>query len=124
MSITWWNCARGVGVGLDALGPGDGHRLAGAAEVGTHEFRALVGSAARPCPAGVVHVVGLRAAESIEAAKFLQRLDVLRNLGRNSVLRQLLADGAVQALGRGAIVAPDVEDQRVVQLALPSRSRR
>ena len=67
----------------------------------------------------MIHVVGLRAAERIKAAEFLQRLDVLRNLGRNSVLRQLLADGAVQAFCGGTVVAPDVEDQRVVEFALP-----
>ena len=78
----------GCRIVLDALGPGDGHRLADAAEVGAHEFGALVGSAARPRPSGVVHVVGLWTAEGIEAAEFIQCLDVLRNLGRNSVLRQ------------------------------------
>jgi len=41
---------------------------------------------------------------------FVQRLDVLRDRGRNPVLRELLADGAVQAFGGGAVVAPDVKD--------------
>ena len=39
--------------------------------------------------------------------------------GRNSVLRQQFADGAVLAFRRGAVVAPDVEDQRVVAIAEP-----
>ena len=104
---------------LDPLRPGDGHRLAGAAEVGAHQLGALVRRAARPRPSGVVHVVGLRAAERIEAAEFVQRLEVLRDRGRDAVLRELLADGAVQALRRGTVVAPDVEDQRVVELAFP-----
>ena len=56
-------------IGLDAVRPGDGHRLAGAAEIGAHQLGALVGRAARPGPAGVVHVVGLRTAEGIEAAR-------------------------------------------------------
>ncbi len=105
-------------VGLDAPGPGDGQRLAGAAEVGALELRALVGRAAGPGPGRVVHVVGLRAAQRIQAAEFLQCVDVLRDLGRDAILCELLADGAVQPLGRRAVVAPDVEDQGVVELAL------
>ena len=37
--------------------------------------------------------------------------------GRNAVLRQQLADRAVLTFRRGAVVAPDVEDQRVVAVA-------
>ena len=107
------------GVGLDAFRPRDGHRLAGAAEMRADQLGGPVGRAARPGPAGVIHVVGLRAAKRIEPAEFLQRLDVLRDLGRNAVLRELLGDGAVQAFRRGAVVAPDVKDQRVVEFALP-----
>ena len=42
---------------------------------------------------------------------------MLLDRGRDAVLRQQLADRAVLALGRGAVVAPDVEDQRVVAVA-------
>ena len=35
----------------------------------------------------------------------------------NAVLRQQLADRAVLTFRRGAVVAPDVEDQRVVAVA-------
>ena len=45
-------------VGLDSFGPGDGHRIAGSAEVGSLELGALIGRAAGPGPTGVVHVVG------------------------------------------------------------------
>ena len=39
--------------------------------------------------------------------------------GGDAVLRQQFADGAALALRRGAVVAPDVEDQRVVAIAEP-----
>ena len=48
-----------------------------------------------------------------------ERLDVLRDRGRDAVLREQFADRAVLAFGGGAVVAPDVEDERVVELALP-----
>ena len=67
----------------------------------------------------MIHVVGLRAAQRVQAAEFIQRLEVLRDLGWDAILRELLADRAVQAFGRGTVVAPDVEDERVIKLALP-----
>ena len=44
----------------DFLGPADRQRIAGAAQMRGDQFHALVGRAARPAPAGVVLVVGLR----------------------------------------------------------------
>ena len=35
----------------------------------------------------------------------------------NAILRKELADRAVLAFGRGTVVAPDVEDQRVLAIA-------
>ena len=104
-------------VGLDLRGPPNGHRVAGAAKVRSEELGPLVGRAAGPGPAGVILVVGLGRTEHIEAAKLIERLDVHRNGGRNAVLRQQLADGAVLAFRRGAVVTPDVEDQSVVAVA-------
>ena len=49
--------------------------------------------------------------------KRFERLDVLLDRGRNAVLRQQLADGAVLAFRRSTVVAPDVKDQRVVAVA-------
>ena len=105
-------------ISLDAFWPGNRHRVTRAAEIGTHQLGALIRRAARPGPAGVVHVVGFRAAERRQAAEFIERLEMLRNRRRNAVLRQLLADRAIQPFGRRTVVAPDVKDQRVVQLAL------
>src|SRR5208283_4328617 len=101
-------------IGLDTSGPSDCHWLTCAAEVGAHQFGSLVGGAACPAPSGVVPVVGLGATQYVKSTELVQRGDVLRDLGGNSVLRQLLADGSVQALRRRTVVAPDVEDQRVV----------
>ena len=105
------------GVGLDLRGPADGQRIARAAEVRGDELGRLVRRAARPGPAGVIHVVGLGRAEHVEAAERVERLDMLLGGGGDAVLRQQLADRAVLAFGRGAVVAPDVEDQRVVAVA-------
>ena len=87
------------GIGLDPLRPGDSHWLAYPAEIGPHQLGPLIGRTSCPGPPRVVHVVRLGAAEGIEATQFIQRGDMLRDLGRNAVLRQLLADGAVQAFG-------------------------
>ena len=57
------------GVGLDLRGPADGHRVARAAEVRREQLGPLVGRAAGPGPAGVIHVVGLGRAEHVEAAE-------------------------------------------------------
>ena len=111
-------------VGLDLRRPRDGHRLACAAEVSADELGGPVRSAAGPGPSGVIHVVGLWATERIEAAEFLQRLDVLRNLGRNSVLRQLLADGAVQTFGMRNRCRPRCRRSACCRVCPAARSRR
>mgnify|MGYP003465495730 CR=1 FL=1 len=71
----------------------------------------------------VVGPAGGAQPESVDADASRQRSrEKLRQLLldgiRNAVLRQLLADGAVQAFGGRTVVAPDVEDDRVVQSAL------
>ena len=104
-------------VGLDLRRPPDGHGVARAAQVRGEELGPFVRRAAGPGPAGVILVVGLGRTEHIQAAKRIERLDVHRNGGRNAVLREQLADGAVLAFRRGAVVAPDVEDQGVVTVA-------
>ena len=93
--------------------------IARAAEVRGDQLGLLVGCAAGPGPAGVIHVVGLGRAEHVEAAQRIERLDVLLDGGRNAILREQLADGAVLPFGGGAVVAPDVKDQRVLAIAEP-----
>ena len=65
----------------------------------------------------MVLVIGLGRAQHIEPAELIQRLDVLLDGGGNSVLRQQLTDRAVLPLRRGTVIAPDVEDERVVAIA-------
>ena len=108
---------RGV-VGLDPLGPRDGHRVARSAEMRGDELGVLERRIAGPRPAGVIHVVGLRRAERVEAAYPVQRLDLLLDGVGDLVLREKLADRAVLTLGARAVVAEDVEDERVVAHAL------
>ena len=72
---------------------------------------------AGPGPAGVIHVVGQRTAEGLEAAEFIEGLDLLRDGVGNLILREQFADGTVLTFGGGTVVAPDVEDDGVVALA-------
>ena len=109
-------CARGR-VGLDLVAPAHDHRVARPTEVGGQELHSLVRATACPGPARVVLVVGLRRSERVESADLLERRDVHRDRARDPVLRQQLADRAVLTFARGAVVAPDVEDQRVVPVA-------
>jgi hypothetical protein len=112
MMELWARC----GIGFNLCRPLDDQRVACASEVRGEKFRSLVGGAAGPRPACVVHVVGLGCAKRIEAAKFVQHRDVLLDGGGDSVLCEQLADRAVLSFGRGAVVAPDVEDERVVAI--------
>ena len=103
--------------GLDLLRPRNDERIARAAEVRGDELGGAERRAAGPGPAGVIHVVGQRTAEGLEAAEFVERLDLLGDGVGDLILREQFADGAVLSFGGGAVVAPDVEDDRVVALA-------
>ena len=48
----------------------------------------------------------LFAAESIESAEFFQRGDVSGDFGQDAILRELFADGAIQAFGGRAAPSP------------------
>src|SRR6516165_10771567 len=107
------------GVGLDLGGPTHRHRIAGAAEVRGEKLRAFVWSASSPPPTGVIHVVGLGRPQNVQPTDFVQCGEVLRNGRRDVVLREQLADRAVLAFRRRSVIAPDVQDQRVVTVAEP-----
>ena len=64
-------------------------------------------------------MVGFRRAEHVETAKRIERRDLLFRGGGNTILREKLADCAVLAFGGGAVVAPDIKDQRVLAVAKP-----
>ena len=104
-------------VRLDLLRPRNDERVARAAEMGGDELGVAEGRAAGPGPAGVIHVVGQRTAEGLEAAEFVERLDLLGDGVGNLILREQFADGTVLTFGGGAVVAPDVEDDRVLALS-------
>ena len=101
-------------VGLDAFRPRDGHRVARAAEVRGDELGVLKRRVAGPGPTGVVHVVDLGPAECVEPAERVQRFDLLLNRVGDLVLGQQLTDAAVLTFGARPVVAPDVEDDRVI----------
>ena len=104
-------------VRLDLLRPRNDERIARAAEVGGDELGVAKGRVTGPGPAGVIHVVGQRTAEGLEAAEFIERLDLLGDGVGNLILREQFADGAVLTFGGGAVVAPDVEDDGVLALS-------
>ena len=81
-------------VGLDARRPGDRHRVARAAEMRGDELGVVERRVAGPCPSGVVHVVGLGAAQRIESAESLERGELLLHGVRDVVLREQLAHRA------------------------------
>ena len=102
-------------VGLDALGPGDRHRHAGATKITRHQLGALERAFAGPGPAGVVHVGDLRAAQRLQAAILLfQNFYLLRDRYRYAADGQNLVDGSARAFRRRAVVGQHVKDQRVV----------
>ena len=101
-------------VRLDARWPGDGHRVARAAEMRCDQLGVLERRVAGPRPAGVIHVVDLRSAERLQPADLVQRLDLLLDRVRDLVLREQFADAPVLAFGTGAVVAEDVDDDGVV----------
>ena len=101
-------------IGFDTLRPGDDHRVARAAEVRGDQLRILKRRVSGPCPAGVVHAVGLGRAERVKTANLLKRSELLFDGVRDSILCQQFADRTVLAFRAGTVVAKDVDDNRVV----------
>ena len=67
-------------------------RIARAAEVRGDELGVFERRVARPGPAGMIHVVDLGAAEDVEAAEFVQCVELLLDRVRDVVLREQFAD--------------------------------
>ena len=98
---------------LDVAGPRDGHALPGAAEMRRHLLGPLERRVERPRPRHRHMRVGL-----VRAPVFV--MQHLLGLGevQNAVVGGHLVRRALQrAFGAGAVVAADVDDQRVVELA-------
>ena len=85
------------------------------------QLRVLERGVPGPGPAGMIHVVDFRAAECVEPAEIVERLEMLIEGAGNAVLGQEFADRAFLAFGARPVVAPDVEDQRVVFPPISSR---
>ena len=84
----------------DTLGPGDDHRIARAAKVRGDELGGLERRAARPGPAGVIHVVGLGGTQGGETADLFQCGKLLLDGVGNVVLGEQFADRTLLALRR------------------------
>ena len=104
--------AADLAFGLDAVRPMDDRAVPRAAPVRRDLLGPLVGRVHRVSPAHRVVVVGVRAAELVDL-----RLQELGRLERaHAVQRGHLVEAAVgRAFGRGAVVADDQIDQRVVE---------
>ena len=112
MSITWWNWLRMPPASLIRLGHDDRHALARAAEMRRHLLGPFERRVERPGPCHRhVRRGRRRAPDIVELELFCDRhIDAL---DRRHVERR--ADG--RTLGAAAVVALDVDDQGIVELA-------
>ena len=110
--MTWWNWLRDSPLAVEPVRPVHDGAVARAAPVRGDLLGPLVRRAHRVRPADRVVVVGVRGAEVVDLGQQeLGRLDA-----RHAVERGHLVEAAVhRALGRRAVVADDVVDQRVVE---------
>ena len=111
-SITWWNCERISPLALMPVRPVQHHAVARAAEVAGDLLGPLERRVARPGPADGEVREGRGAAPVVDVAHHLV------GLADDAVERHHLVVGAFRsAFGAGAVVADDVEEERVVELA-------
>ena len=109
-SITWRNCVRRLALFLNAIGPMDDGAVARAAPVRGHLLCPLIRRVHGVRPADRIVVVA-RPAELIDDG-----IQIFGRLDRPKPLKLYLVKGAVErALGRCAVVADDVDRERVVE---------
>ena len=102
----------------DALGPADHHRVARATEVRAHLLAPLERGVARPRPRRPVVRIHDRLTPPIDAAVALGELQLHLVGERDAVLHGELVERAGEGpFHAGAVVAPDPDDQGVVELA-------
>ena len=103
---------------FDVIRPMHDQRVAGPAEVRTHLLAPLERCVPRPRPRRRVVRVHDRGAPLVEAAVAFGELELHLVGQRDAVLhRELVERAGDRALHAGAVVAPDPEDERVVELA-------
>ena len=112
MSMTWWNWRRMPPTSVDVAGPGHGHALRRSAEVRRHLLHPLERRVHRPRPGRrKVREGPVRSPERVPEELVLDRHG-------NAIEGGELVRRAVEhAFGARAVVAADVDDQRVVELA-------
>ena len=107
-----------VAAGLDLAGPGDDHRVARPAQMAGHLLAPLERRVAGPGPGGRDVRRRVVVAPGIDAAVLVDQLELLLGLDVDAVQERHLVERARRRpLEAGAVVAPDVEDQRVVEVA-------
>ena len=113
MSMTWWNWLRMPPASLMWLGPGHAHALPRAAEVRGDLLGPLERRVERPGPADRHVVVGL-----VRAPDVVEVLQLVVDRDFDAVEHgDLVGRADRRAFGAGAVVAADVDDERVVELA-------
>ncbi len=125
MSMQCENWLRGSRVRGDPRRPGHHHRVAGAAEMAGHLLAPLERGVVGVRPRRGEMRSGVFAAERLDAAVLLDERQLLIGIEHHPVeeghLVERSGDGA---LHRRTVVAPDVEDQGVVQVRRGRRPRR
>ena len=103
---------------LDAARPGDDHAVTRAAQVAGDLLAPREGAVACPGPGRRVVRRGGIGAPGAQAAVVLDQGELLSGGERDAVLHRELVERASEgAFHAGAVVAPDVEDQGVVEFA-------
>ena len=118
MSMQCVNCERRSPPALILRGPGDDHRVARSAEMAGHLLAPLERRVAGPGPGGGDVRCRVVVAPGVDAAVLVDQLELLLGLDVDAVQERHLVERARRRpLEAGAVVAPDVEDQRVVEVA-------
>ena len=112
-SITWMNCSRKAALVLDARRPRHHHVLVDAAEPRGVLLEPVERRVEGPRPAGRHVVVGLLGAPDVVELCIWSSTGIVDAVEERDLVRR----AERPALGAGAVVAVDVDDQRVVELA-------
>ena len=114
MSMMWWNWVRIPPTSVDVAGPADRHALPRAAEMGCDLLGPFEWRVEGPRPSDRHVRIGRRRTPFVVKFELLFDRDV-----QYPVIGRVLVGRADQsAFGTGAVVAVDINDQRIVEFAL------